>query len=115
MEKAKKKVDKDKKKAEALGVKKESSSNSKARSKQMKKDIFKDKMKKKVKAEKKEESFKARALAKANEAMKEFLPKTSTYVKSRGNKPMTVKITPGSKETKGDGSTTKKELKEAVG
>merc|ERR1711939_1140787 len=115
MEKAKAKVEKDKKKAEALGVKKgDSPKSAKGRSKKMKKDVFKDKMKKKLKKEKKEESFKARAMAKANEAMKEFLPKTSTYVKSRGNKPMNVKIVPGSKETKGDGSTQKEGLKEAV-
>merc|ERR1719486_1882617 len=40
-------------------------------------------------------------MAKAEDAMKEFLPKTSTYLKSAGNTPVKVDIIPGSKETTG--------------
>merc|ERR1711871_1046531 len=67
----------------------------------MKKTIFEAKVAKKVKAAKNFDKYEKRVMNKANQAMKEFLPKSSTYIKSDGNNPVMVKIFPGSKNAQG--------------
>merc|ERR1711968_378687 len=78
MEKAKARVKKDKRKAAALGMKEGKTSSKSA----MKKTIFEAKVAKKVKAAKNFDKYEKRVMNKANQAMKEFLPKSSTYIKS---------------------------------
>merc|ERR1711871_1493136 len=95
MEKAK--VKKDKREAAALGMKEGKTSSKSA----MKKTIFEAKVAKKVKAAKNFDKYEKRVMNKANQAMKEFLPKSSTYIKSDGNNPVMVKIFPGSKNAQG--------------
>merc|ERR1712167_10800 len=97
MEKAKAKVKKDKREAAALGMKEGKTSSKSA----MKKTIFEAKVAKKVKAAKNFDKYEKRVMNKANQAMKEFLPKSSTYIKSDGNNPVMVKIFPGSKNAQG--------------
>merc|ERR1711871_792984 len=91
MEKAKARVKKDKRKAAALGMKEGKTSSKSA----MKKTIFE------AKAAKNFDKYEKRVMNKANQAMKEFLPKSSTYIKSDGNNPVMVKIFPGSKNAQG--------------
>merc|ERR1711968_212133 len=97
MEKAKARVKKDKRKAAALGMTEGKTSSKSA----MKKTIFEAKVAKKVKAAKNFDKYEKRVMNKANQAMKEFLPKSSTYIKSDGNNPVMVKIFPGSKNAQG--------------
>merc|ERR1711871_750333 len=116
-EKAKAKVKKDKREAAALGMKEGKTSSKSA----MKKTIFEAKVAKKVKAAKNFDKYEKRVMNKANQAMKEFLPKSSTYIKSDGNNPVMVKIFPGSKNaqeapesgSKAEAKMVKKQLAEA--
>merc|ERR1712178_503692 len=54
----------------------------------------------------------ASVMARAESAMRKYLPKTRTYVKSDGKKPITVKVVPGRKSRSQPTSSSRKARKE---